>query len=56
MSLKRLLTFLVVGLLLFFMVQEPAEAARVVKAAGEGLGDVLGSLAKGFTRFLESMV
>lgn len=55
MSLKRLLTFLVIAFLLFFMVQAPAEAARVVKTAGESLGEVLGSLANGFTRFLKSM-
>jgi hypothetical protein len=55
MSLKRLLTFLLVGFFLFFMVQAPADAARVVQTAGEGLGDVLSSLAHGFTKFLRSM-
>lgn len=55
MSLKRVMTFLILAFLLFFLVQEPVEAARVVRTAGESLGRTLSVLAEGLTRFLSSL-
>lgn len=55
MSLKKLVGLLLVALFLFFMIQSPADAAQVVRSAGESLGDLFGALAHGFSKFLSSL-
>lgn len=55
MSLKKIVGLLLVGFFIFFMIQSPAEAARVVKTAGDSLGDILGSMADAFADFLSKL-
>jgi amino acid permease len=56
MSFKRLLLFLLIGFLVFFLVQSPGEAARLVKVTGENAGEWFESAATAFTRFLSQLV
>ena len=55
MSLKKIIGLLLVGFFIFFIIQSPEEAARVVKATGENLGDILGSMASSFSDFLTQL-
>jgi amino acid permease len=55
MSFKRLLFFLLIGFLVFFLVQAPGEAARLVKVTGENAGEWFESAANAFTKFLTSL-
>lgn len=55
MSFKRLLLFLLIGFLVFFLVQAPGEAAKLVKATGESAGEWFESAATAFTKFLSSL-
>lgn len=56
MSLKRLLLFLLLAFLVFFLVQSPVEAARLVKVTGEHAGEWFESAASAFTKFLSRLV
>ena len=56
MSFKRLVLFLLIGFLVFFLVQSPGEAARLVKATGESAGDWFETAANAFNKFLSSLV
>jgi hypothetical protein len=55
MSLKKLVGLLLVAFFVFFMVQSPANAAEVVKSAGESLGDFFGAFAESFSEFLTQL-
>ncbi|MDQ3986904.1 MAG: hypothetical protein M3280_10475 [Actinomycetota bacterium] len=55
MSLKRLLLFLLIAFLVFFLVQAPGEAAKLVKSTGETAGEWFETAAQAFTRFLKSL-
>ncbi len=55
MNLKRLLFLLLMGFLIFFLVQAPGEAARLVKSTGENAGDWFTTAAEAFTKFLKSL-
>nr|MBA2601507.1 hypothetical protein [Actinomycetota bacterium] len=55
MSLKKLVGLLLVAFFLFFLVQSPANAAQVVKSAGESLGDFFGAFAEEFSKFLSQL-
>jgi hypothetical protein len=55
MNLKRLLLFLLIGFLLFFLVQAPHEAARLVQSTGESAGEWFSAAAHAFTRFLKTL-
>ena len=55
MNLKRLLWFLLLGFLVFFLVQAPGEAARLVKSTGENAGEWFSTAAEAFTKFLKSL-
>ena len=55
MSFKRIAGLLLVGFFIFFIVQSPVEAARVVRTAGESVGDVLGASATAFADFLSRL-
>jgi hypothetical protein len=55
MSLKKIAGLLLVGFFIFFIIQSPGEAARVVRATGDNLGDILGSMANSFSDFLSQL-
>lgn len=55
MSFKRLLLFLLVAFMVFFLVQAPGEAARLVKETGESAGEWFSTAATAFTKFLKSL-
>lgn len=55
MNLKRLLFLLLMSFFVFFLVQAPGEAARLVKATGENAGDWFSTAAEAFTKFLRSL-
>ena len=56
MSLKRLLTFGAIAFAVFFVVQSPAEAARLVKVTGESAGEWFGEFADSFAKFVKTLV
>ncbi len=45
MSLKKVVTWLVVAFALFYVIQAPESSAQLVRNAGEALGDAASSLA-----------
>jgi hypothetical protein len=55
MSLKKIIGLLLVGFFIFFIIQSPGEAARVVKVTGDNLGDILSSMASSFSDFLTQL-
>ena len=46
MSLKKVLTWLVIAFALFYVILAPEASARMVRTAGEALGDAAQSLAE----------
>jgi cell shape-determining protein MreC len=56
MNLRRLMSLAVIAFLIFFIVQSPNEAARVVKVTGETMGSWLSEIANSLSRFLSSLV
>jgi hypothetical protein len=44
-NLKKVLTWLVVAFVLFYIIQAPESSAEIVRAAGQWLGDAASSLA-----------
>ncbi len=51
LSLKQLLGYAVIALLLFFVIKDPTGAAHVVN----DIGNFLSSVARGFSSFLSSL-
>ena len=47
--------FLVLAFFVFFMVQAPGEAARLVKTTGESAGEWFSSAGEAFTKFLKTL-
>ncbi len=45
MNLKKVLTWLVVAFVLFYVIQAPERSAQLVRSAGHALGDAASSLA-----------
>ncbi|MGY1592697.1 hypothetical protein ACI789_14745 [Geodermatophilus sp. SYSU D00965] len=45
MNLKKVLTWLVVAFVLFYIIQAPESSAEIVRTAGHALGDAASSLA-----------
>lgn len=56
MSLKKILTFGALAFAVFFLVQSPAEAAKLVKVTGEHAGDWFGQAAESLSKFLRTLV
>jgi hypothetical protein len=56
MRVKKLLVLSLVAFAVFFVIQSPAEAARLVKVTGESAGDWLEVAAKALTKFLRTLV
>ncbi len=52
MNLKKVITWLVVAFIVFYIVQAPESAAQVVKNAGQALGNAASS----FADFVGSLV
>ena len=45
MNLKKILTWLVVAFVVFYVIQAPESSAQLVRNAGQALGDAASSLA-----------
>lgn len=56
MRFKKLLTLGLVAFGLFFLIQSPAEAARLVKVTGESAGDWFETVAGSLSKFLKTLV
>ncbi|HWC14628.1 MAG TPA: hypothetical protein VG929_08530 [Actinomycetota bacterium] len=56
MRAKKLLTLGLIAFGVFFLVQEPAEAARLVRATGETAGEWFEAVATSLTRFVKTLV
>ena len=52
MNLKKVLTWVIIAFLVFYVIQAPEKSAEIVKSAGETLGDAASSLGE----FLSSLV
>ncbi len=52
MNLKKVLTWLVVAFVVFYVIQAPEDSAALVRSAGDALGDAAQSLAE----FVRSLV
>ncbi|MDP5182757.1 hypothetical protein QOZ88_08905 [Blastococcus sp. BMG 814] len=46
MNLKKVLTWVVIAFVLFYVIQAPESSAQLVRNAGEALGDAASSLAQ----------
>ena len=46
MSLKKVLTWVVVAFILFYVIQQPEKSAELVRSAGEALGSAASSLSE----------
>jgi len=44
-NLKKIVTWLVVAFVIFYVIQAPEQSAQMVKNAGEAIGDAASSLA-----------
>jgi hypothetical protein len=51
-NLKKVVTWLVVAFVIFYVIQAPEQSAQLVRNAGQALGDAASSLAE----FVESLV
>jgi large-conductance mechanosensitive channel len=51
-NLKKVLTWLVVAFVIFYIIQAPENSAEIVRSAGEALGDAASS----FAAFVGSLV
>ncbi|MBA2426321.1 MAG: hypothetical protein H0V60_04450 [Actinobacteria bacterium] len=56
MNLKRLLLFCAIAFAVFFLIQAPAQAARLVKATGENAGEWFGTAASALSTFIKSLM
>jgi hypothetical protein len=45
-SLKKIITWLVVAFLVFYVIRSPDDSARIVKDVGQALGNAASALAK----------
>ncbi|UOY01274.1 hypothetical protein [Blastococcus sp. PRF04-17] len=52
MNLKKVVTWLVVAFVVFYVIQAPEQSAQLVRNAGQALGDAASSLAA----FVENLV
>ena len=46
MNLKKVVTWLVVAFVVFYVIQAPEQSAQLVRSAGQALGDAASSLAQ----------
>jgi hypothetical protein len=45
-NLKKIVTWLVVAFIIFYVIQAPEQSAELVRSAGQALGDAASSLAQ----------
>lgn len=48
--------FLLMGFGIFFVINSPNEAAKLVRETGQNAGDWLGTAAESFSKFLKSLI
>lgn len=56
MRLRKLIVLGLVAFAVFFVVQSPAEAAKLVKVTGENASDWLGQAAESLSKFVKSLI
>jgi hypothetical protein len=56
MKLKKAGFYLLMAFVVFFVIQSPADAARIVKSTGENAGEWFHTAAEAFTRFVSQFV
>ena len=56
MRIKKWAWYLLLAFLAFFLISAPAEAAKIVKSAGENAGEWFLTAAHSFNKFLKSLV
>ena len=56
MSLKRLSFLLLLGFGLFFLTQQPGEAAKLVKLTGENAQELFSTAGDAFIEFMTSLI
>ena len=56
MNTRKLFFYLMLAFGIFFVVQSPGEAARLVKYTGESAGEWFSTAAHAFSKFLSSLV
>ena len=56
MRFKKLITFGLIAFGLFFLIQSPAEAARLVKVTGESAGEWFQTVAESMSKFVKTLV
>ena len=53
---RKYLWYLFLALLVFFLIQSPREAAKLVEITGENAGELFGAAAQSLNKFLRSLV
>ncbi len=56
MGLKRVMWLMVIGFGIFFLIESPNEAAKLVKMTGESAGEWLSTAANSLSKFVRSLV
>jgi hypothetical protein len=56
MSLKKVLTYLLLAFLVVFLINSPNEAAKLVKVTGEKAGEWFATASSAFAEFLRSLI
>lgn len=56
MNLKKIMMYLLVAFAVFFVVQSPGEAAKLVKTTGETAGEWFTAAAESLSKFVKSLV
>lgn len=52
---QRLITFAIVGFVIYFMISAPADAANLVSSTLDAAGNILRGLADGLTTFIQNL-
>ena len=55
MTLKKVLFYLFIAFGIFFLIQSPAQAAKLVESLGENAGEWFKTVANSLTRFLQTL-
>jgi hypothetical protein len=55
MTLKRVLFYALIAFVIFFVIQSPEAAGKIVKATGDNAGRWVSTAAHAFARFIKSL-
>jgi large-conductance mechanosensitive channel len=55
-NLKKLVFFLLIAFMLFFLVQSPNEAAKLVQMTGENAQELFSAAGDAFVRFMKTLI